>query len=188
MYFTVGLCRHPVPFRHIADDRRLCRMLFRGDTDMALFCQQADRNTPAACIERHFTLPAHNGRMLFYRMDCNTGDSKPVFAVCPESSDLSHTVCVDYEIQPFDHIPGEYGISAWSHQKVKPSIIKQTITFIMQKLPIGVPTFTVSVYDSETIEFVGLFTKKTNILIRKLPAVRNISLAAHVRFITIVNI
>jgi hypothetical protein len=51
-----------------------------------------------------------------------------------------------------------------------------------------VPTFTVSVYESETIEFVGLFTKKTNLFARELPAVRNISPAAHVRFITIVEV
>ena len=50
-----------------------------------------------------------------------------------------------------------------------------------------VPAFTLSAYESETVELVGLFAEKANILSWKLPAVRNVSLAAHVRFIAIVK-
>ena len=52
----------------------------------------------------------------------------------------------------------------------------------------AVPTFTVSVYKAKTIKFVGLFTKKTNIFLRELPAVGDVSLAACVRFISVVKV
>lgn len=52
----------------------------------------------------------------------------------------------------------------------------------------AVPTFTVSVYKAKTIKFVGLFTKKTNIFLRELPAVGDVSLAAYVRFISVVKV
>ena len=51
-----------------------------------------------------------------------------------------------------------------------------------------VPAFTVSVYKSKTVEFVSLFTEKANIFVRELPAIRNISLATDMRFISIVKI
>ena len=53
----------------------------------------------------------------------------------------------------------------------------------------GFPSaYALSVYKTKAVEFIRFFRKNANFFIGKLPAVRNISLAAHVGFISIIQV
>ena len=57
------------------------------------------------------------------------------------------------------------------------------ITFCCLPLALALP-----VYKTKTVNFIGFFGKYTDILIGKLPTVRNVSLTAYMRFISIIKV
>ena len=50
------------------------------------------------------------------------------------------------------------------------------------------PTPAFSVYETKAVKLISFFRQNTNLLIRKLPSIRNITFTAHMSFITIIQI